>query len=112
MNSAFHTKLPIERCRMRFQVVLIPITAIAAVLSLSACSSQSKEKHPTAAVESALVQQKTIQRTIQTEAILFPLHQSALVPKISAPVRKFYVNRGSHVRSGQLLAVLENRDLV
>ena len=43
---------------------------------------------------------------------MFPIHQAALVPKINAPVRKFYVNRGSHVRSGQLLAVLENRDLV
>ena len=33
------------------------------------------------------------------------------MPKISAPVSKFYVNRGDHVRKGQLLAVLENRDL-
>jgi multidrug efflux pump subunit AcrA (membrane-fusion protein) len=31
--------------------------------------------------------------------------------KISAPVQKFYVNRGDHVKEGQLLAVLENRDL-
>ncbi len=33
------------------------------------------------------------------------------MPKISAPVRKFLVKRGSPVREGQLLAVLENRDL-
>jgi RND family efflux transporter MFP subunit len=33
------------------------------------------------------------------------------MPKISAPVQKFYVNRGDHVKKGQLLAELENRDL-
>ncbi len=33
------------------------------------------------------------------------------MPKIAAPVEKFYVNRGDHVKQGQLLAVLENRDL-
>jgi len=34
------------------------------------------------------------------------------MPKISAPVRQFYVNRGDHVKAGQLVATLENRDLV
>ena len=34
------------------------------------------------------------------------------MPKITAPVQKFYVNRGDHVKAGQLLAMLENRDLV
>ena len=33
------------------------------------------------------------------------------MPKISAPVQKFLVKRGSPVHQGQLLAVLENRDL-
>ena len=39
------------------------------------------------------------------------MQQSAVTPKISAPVLKFFVNRGSRVREGQLLATLENRDL-
>ena len=39
------------------------------------------------------------------------INQASVAPKISAPVRTFYVNRGDHVREGQLLAVLENRDL-
>src|SRR6185312_3346726 len=30
---------------------------------------------------------------------------------ISAPVKRFLVNRGDHVKPGQLLAELENRDL-
>ena len=43
---------------------------------------------------------------------MFPLQQSALTPKIGAPVKAFYVKRGSRVRQGQLLATLENRDLI
>ncbi len=42
---------------------------------------------------------------------MFPKDQAALTPKVTAPVRAFYVNRGSPVHRGQLLAVLENRDL-
>src|SRR5579872_4793850 len=75
------------------------------------CSGKEKEKEPVVTVESALVQRTRLQRTVTAEAIVFPLHQAALVPKISAPVEKFYINRGSHVRQGQLLAVLENKDL-
>jgi len=48
---------------------------------------------------------------INAEAIIFPLAQSAITPKLSAPVRKFYVARGQKVQQGQLLAELENRDL-
>ena len=59
----------------------------------------------------AAVEKTTIQHTINTQAILFPRQQAAIVPKISAPVKKFLVKRGSPVREGQLLAVLENRDL-
>ncbi len=59
----------------------------------------------------APVQKTTIQHTVHSQAILFPRQQAAIVPKISAPVKKFLVRRGSPVREGQLLAVLENRDL-
>jgi HlyD family secretion protein len=52
-----------------------------------------------------------ISEEIQGDAILSPLAEAALSPKISAPVKKFYVQRGSHVRAGQLLVTLEDRDL-
>ena len=56
--------------------------------------------------------QATIRRIVHGDGALFPLDQASLMPKIAAPVQKFYVNRGDHVKQGQLLAVLENRDLV
>jgi multidrug efflux pump subunit AcrA (membrane-fusion protein) len=86
------------------------VAALLALISFG-CSGKEKEKEPVVNVESALVQRARLERTVTAEAIVFPLHQAALVPKISAPVEKFYINRGSHVRQGQLLAVLENKDL-
>jgi len=78
---------------------------------LSNCSKNTGEKAPVVPVQVATVEKTTLQRTVTAEAVLFPLQQSAIVPKISAPVKAFYVKRGSRVRKGQLLAVLENRDL-
>src|SRR5947209_8783247 len=90
-------------------------TAVAFMMALpilfsSGCSKEKTEE-PIVAVQVAPVEKETIQRTVTAEAILFPLQQSAIVPKISAPVQKFYVKRGSPVHQGQLLAMLENRDL-
>ncbi len=81
------------------------------VLFLLSCSSNSAEKEPAVPVQVVTVKNETLQRTVTAEAILFPLQQSAITPKISAPVKTFYIKRGSRVRKGQLLAVLENSDL-
>jgi RND family efflux transporter MFP subunit len=52
-----------------------------------------------------------ISERIMADATLSPLAQAAIAPKITAPVSKFFVQRGSKVKEGDLLAVLENRDL-
>ena len=53
-----------------------------------------------------------MQRSITAEAILYPMQQASIMPKINAPVARFLAQRGDHVKKGQLLAVLEDRDLV
>jgi len=83
----------------------------ASLLLFAACSADKGEKEPTVTVQVAPVEKTTIHHTINTQAILFPRQQAAIVPKISAPVQKFLVKRGSPVHEGELLAVLENRDL-
>jgi multidrug efflux pump subunit AcrA (membrane-fusion protein) len=83
-----------------------------ALLGLAACSQpQEKEKAP-APVQVTAVTQATIRRIVHGDGALFPHDQASLMPKIAAPVQKFYVNRGDHVKPGQLLAILENRDLI
>lgn len=83
------------------------------VLTLLASLGCSKEKpeEPEVAVQVAPVEQTNLQRNVAADAILFPLQQAAIVPKISAPIAKFYVKRGSRVHAGELLATLENKDL-
>jgi HlyD family secretion protein len=78
---------------------------------LSACSKEPAAKEPIVPVQAAPVEKTTIEHTVVAQAVLFPLAQSAIVPKISAPVKTFLVKRGSHVREGELLAVLEHQDL-
>ena len=87
--------------------------ALAAVLCLAitGCSKGEKEEAPEVTVQAAPAATADISRVVNTEAVIFPIAQSAITPKINAPVKKFYVARGQKVRQGQLLATLENRDL-
>ena len=97
--------------RRSWLLAIAGVTAVASVLISVGCSSDKGDQEPTVTVQVAAVEKTTIQQTINTQAVLFPRQQAAIVPKISAPVKKFLVKRGSPVRQGQLLAELENRDL-
>ena len=85
--------------------------AVLAIAVLSGCSGEEKKTEPVVSVEVAPVRRVDLERTVTSEAILFPLHEAAITAKVAAPVKQFYVQRGAKVRAGQLLAVLENRDL-
>ena len=52
-----------------------------------------------------------VDRVVVADAVLYPANQANVTPKISAPVKRVLVNRGDHVRAGQLLAELEVGDL-
>ena len=88
----------------------LPLT-IAPLLVSVGCSKQEAEKEPVVRVETTPAQRATISQTISTEAVIYPLEQATISPKITAPITEFKVQRGSHVRKGQLLVVLENKDL-
>jgi multidrug efflux pump subunit AcrA (membrane-fusion protein) len=81
------------------------------LLSTSCAKKDEKEPEPIVPVQLEAAKTQEIERLIAGDGILRALDQSAVMPKISAPVAKFYVNRGDHVKHGQLLATLENRDL-
>jgi multidrug efflux pump subunit AcrA (membrane-fusion protein) len=79
---------------------------------VTACSKkEAKETEAPATVQVTAVTQSAIHRVVAGDGALFARDQAAVMPKIAAPVEKFLVNRGDHVKAGQLLAVLESRDL-
>ena len=86
---------------------------MAACLVIAGCAKKDKaeEAEPVVPVQVTEVQRGSIQRLVTADAILYPVNQASIMPKISAPVKSFAVNRGDHVRAGEVVAVLENRDL-
>lgn len=80
---------------------------------LGALTACKKETTPSVevTVQGQKPEQGPIAEHILVDAVLSPLAQAAIEPKITAPVHKFYVQRGAKVKEGQLLAVLENADL-
>jgi HlyD family secretion protein len=102
---------PVKAARnLRRSKLLLACSTVVATLLTVGCSKEKPEE-PVVNVQVAEVVKKSLQRRVEADAILFPLQQAAIVPKIAAPVKKFLVKRGSLVHKGQLLAVLENRDL-
>lgn len=98
----------ILRCTRR----AVALLAAASVLFLLAgCSKEEKEKEPVVTVQVTPAQRATISQTVSAEAVIYPLEQATIAPKITAPITEFKVRRGDRVRKGQLLATLENKDL-
>jgi RND family efflux transporter MFP subunit len=92
--------------------LLLGLLALALVLWPGCSSKEGGEAAPTVTVQVATAEVKEIERKISADAVIYPLRQAALVPKITAPVHKFFVERGAHVHAGELLAELEDQDLV
>jgi HlyD family secretion protein len=79
---------------------------------LTGCKSKEAEApQPVVTVQAAHPTQAPLSEEIAADAILAPLAQAAIAPRISAPIRTEYVKRGDHVHLGQLLLTLEDRDL-
>jgi HlyD family secretion protein len=85
--------------------------AIFGVLLMAGCSQAEKEQEPIVTVQVTPARRAAISEVVSSEAVVFPLEQAVVSPKITAPIAEFKVQRGSHVKKGQLLAVLENKDL-
>jgi HlyD family secretion protein len=80
-------------------------------LAVAGCSKAEKEKEPVVAVQVTPAQRASIAHVVTGEAVVFPLEQATVAPKITSTVKKFFVQRGTRVKKGQELAELENADL-
>jgi HlyD family secretion protein len=105
---------------MRKKIFLI-LTMIAAGALLAGCGKakpaadapaaggEAPEAPTPVTVEAANL--GAIDHVVTADAVLYPINQANVTAKISSPVKRMLVNRGDHVRAGQLLAELESGDL-
>jgi HlyD family secretion protein len=84
---------------------------VALLLLSTGCSTAEKAEDPVVSIETTPAKRATISETVSAEAVVYPVEQAIISPKITAPITEFKVQRGSAVKKGQLLAVLENKDL-
>ncbi len=96
---------------MSLRTTLRVAVVAASAATLFACGHKEKEEKPVVPVQAAPAIRGSIRDIVTADAVLYPRDQANIMPKIAAPVQRFLVNRGDHVKQGQLLAVLENRDL-
>jgi len=90
----------------------ILLVAVVAVLLIAAgCGKEEKEKEPVVSVQTTPAARAAISQSVSAEAVVFPLEQATVAPKITSTVKKFLVQRGARVKKGQLLVELENADL-
>jgi HlyD family secretion protein len=91
-----------------------PTVLVCVVVVLSSCGGKTAEKPageaPTPVMVEAAVR-GAVDYMVTADAILYPINQANVTPKISAPVKRMLVNRGDHVKAGQVLAELESGDL-
>jgi HlyD family secretion protein len=88
--------------------LLLPLCAVAL---LAGCSGAEKEPETVVAVQTTPAKRGPIELTVSSEAVVFPLEQAVITPKITSTISKLYVQRGTRVKKGQPLAQLENADL-
>ena len=96
---------------MKFTIVNLLAACALLGLTTAACKKAEPEPAVVAPVRVAPAIKGSIRLLVNADAVLFPRDQANIVPKINAPVKRFLVNRGDHVKQGQLLAELEGRDL-
>lgn len=87
------------------------VFALAGALLLHGCGGAEKEPTPLVAVQVTPAKRGPIDLEVSADAVVYPLQQAILTPKITSTIAKFYVQRGSKVKQGQVLALLENQDL-
>jgi HlyD family secretion protein len=97
--------------RLLFTRLKAGVPLLSVSLILASCHKEEKTPTPEVTVQAVQPHHGSISNLIEADAMLSPLAQAAISPKVTAPVKKFYVQRGTRVKAGELLATLENSDV-
>jgi len=99
-------------CRTHSARVLSVCALLLAGLAAGGCKKTAQEQpEATVSVQAGHPEVGPISEEITADAVLAPLAQAAIAPRIGAPIASELVQRGAIVHKGQLLVTLEDRDL-
>jgi multidrug efflux pump subunit AcrA (membrane-fusion protein) len=101
----------IRRTKLSNQSSVLAASLAALFLLTAGCGGGAKEQEPVVSVQTTPAGRETISQVVSAEAVVYPLEQATISPKITAPITEFKVQRGDPVKKGQILAILENKDL-
>ena len=76
------------------------ILLLAAAIFLHGCGSSEKEPTPLVTVQVTPAKRGPIELEVSADAVVYPLQQAILTPKITSTIAKFYVQRGTRVKQG------------
>jgi HlyD family secretion protein len=84
------------------------------IFLLAGCSQVKEEAEPKPVVQVKVTraERADVQSSVMAPATIYPREQASIASKITAPIRTLPVKKGDTVAAGQVLARLENRDLV
>lgn len=83
------------------------------LLALTGCGSHEEApSKPVVAVVVARADIADVKSTVRAPAFVFAREQANISSRVTAPIRKLLVRKGDSVGAGQLLAELDNRDLL
>jgi HlyD family secretion protein len=107
-------RLPEGFNRMKHRSIISVAVSVLLLVgaALNGCKKAAEEApEPTVSVQAEHPTVGPISEEMAADAVLSPLAQAAIVPRITAPIATELVQRGSRVHKGELLITLEDRDL-
>jgi multidrug efflux pump subunit AcrA (membrane-fusion protein) len=90
------------------------VAGLAVAAFLGGCGGAKKEAADVEAptpVQVETVRKGPIDHIVTADAVLYPVNQANVTAKINSPIKRVLVNRGDHVKAGQLIIELETADL-
>lgn len=97
------------------RAILMGFAPVVLTLFNIGCASTKKEEEaakPQVAVKIAKAEEHDVQLTVRAPATVFPREQSSVASRITAPILSLGARKGDRVSAGQVLARLDNRDLI
>jgi len=83
-----------------------------ALAGVSCAPKAEEEPKPVVEVTFGKPVQKDVEAMVSGPATLFPREQASIAARVTAPIRELRVRKGDTVAAGQVLAVLDNHDIL